>query len=372
MSAAPSSADQPSAPPTVQPDTQANTQPDTQPPTRPTDGAEHGTVLLVPPLSPALAAAVEASYRTVRWPEQGRDELLAEHAAEITAIVCTNGGRIPAELIESLPRLGIVANHGVGYDNVDLATALPRGVQVTHTPDVLDDAVAETALALLLAVRRQVVAADRFVRAGRWPDGPFPLTDQIAGSTVGILGMGRIGRAVATRLEAFGAAVRYHNRREIPGTRYPYAASVTELAAAVDSLIVVVPGGPSTAGLVDAEVLEALGPEGVLINIARGRWSTRTPWSPRSRAAGSEGPDSTSTATSRTCRRPSPAATTWYCSPTSRRAPASPGPRWNDSPWTTWTPGCRDGRCSPRSRSCGTDVRPHPMCSVSTSRRCPR
>ncbi|TYL45060.1 2-hydroxyacid dehydrogenase [Nocardioides sp. BGMRC 2183] len=227
-------------------------------------------MLLVPPLSPALADAVAASYRTVRWPETDHETFLAEHAADIVAIVCTNSGAVPARLIDALPRLGIVANHGVGYDNVDLDTALPRGVLVTHTPDVLDDAVAETALALLLAVRRQVVAADRFVREGRWPQGPFPLTDQVAGSTVGILGMGRIGGAVATRLEAFGASVRYHNRRQVPGSRLPYAESPAALAAEVDSLIVVVPGGSSTEGLVDAEVLDALGPDGVLINIARG------------------------------------------------------------------------------------------------------
>jgi len=222
------------------------------------------TILRVPPLSPQLHDAVAERYDVVD-PDD-----LPDRADDVVGIVCTNTGRVDGALITSLPRLGVIVNHGVGYDNIDVPVALDRGIAVSNTPEVLDDAVAETAVALLLAVRRQVVVADRFVREGRWRDAAFPLTDQVAGSRVGILGLGRIGRAVATRLEAFGCTVSYHNRRRVPDVSYAYAASPVDLAAGVDNLIVVVPGGSGTEALVDATVLDALGPAGVLVNIARG------------------------------------------------------------------------------------------------------
>ncbi|KRC56975.1 MULTISPECIES: 2-hydroxyacid dehydrogenase [unclassified Nocardioides] len=222
------------------------------------------TILRVPPLSPQLHDAVAERYDAV---DPGD---LATRAGDVVGIVVSNSGPVSGELIASLPRLGVIANHGVGYDNIDLAAALDRGIAVSNTPEVLDDAVAETALALLLAVRRRVVVADRFVREGQWLQGAFPLTDQLAGSRVGILGLGRIGRAVATRLEAFGCTVSYHNRRQVPGVPYAYATSAVELAESVDSLVAVVPGGDDTAALVDRAVLDALGPAGVLVNIARG------------------------------------------------------------------------------------------------------
>ncbi|MEQ6900039.1 2-hydroxyacid dehydrogenase [Nocardioides sp. YIM 152588] len=229
-----------------------------------------GAVLRVPPLHPGTHEAVAASYPTLDLPAEGRAEFLAAHGEEVVAIVCSNFSPVDADLIEALPRLGMIANFGVGYDNIDLATALDRGIAVSNTPGVLDPAVAEHAVALLLAVRRQVVVADRYVREGRWPEGPFPLTGQVAGTRVGILGLGRIGQAVATRVEALGATVSYHNRRPAPGVPYAYQPSPVALAAAVDSLVVVVPGGAATEGLVGAEVLAALGPDGVLVNVARG------------------------------------------------------------------------------------------------------
>lgn len=222
------------------------------------------TILRVPPLSPQLHDAVGERYDAVDPAD------LATRAGDVVGIVSTNGGQVDADLIASLPNLGVIANHGVGYDNIDVPVALARGIAVSNTPEVLDDAVAETAIALLLAVRREVVVADRFVRDGRWPAGAFPLTAQVAGSRVGILGLGRIGQAVATRLVALGCEVSYHNRRQVPEVSYAYAASPVELAATVDSLVVVVPGGAGTDALVDREVLDALGPDGVLVNIARG------------------------------------------------------------------------------------------------------
>ncbi|MCR1785688.1 2-hydroxyacid dehydrogenase [Nocardioides carbamazepini] len=223
-----------------------------------------GSVLRVPPLSPQLHDAVGERYDAVDPAD------LDTRGGDVVAIVCSNASPVDADLIAALPRLGVIANHGVGYDNIDVPAALARGIAVSHTPGVLDDAVAETALALLLAVRRQVVAADRFVRDGRWLDGSFPLTDQVAGSLVGIIGLGRIGQAVATRLEALGCTVSYHNRHRLADVPYDYAASPAELAAAADSLVVVVPGGDDTTALIDRAVLDALGPDGVLVNIARG------------------------------------------------------------------------------------------------------
>ncbi len=229
------------------------------------------TVLRVPPLSPQLHDAVGDRYDALDLPDEDRTAFLAEHGAEVVAIVCTNTGQVPADLIAALPRLGVIANHGVGYDNIDVAACLERGILVSHTPGVLDDAVAETALGLLLATRRRLVEADRFVRGGRWPDaGAFPLTGQVAGSRVGILGLGRIGRRLAEVLHALGCTVSYHSRHEVPGVPYRYAPSPRELAAEVDNLVAIVPGGPATEGLVDGEVLDALGPDGVLVNVARG------------------------------------------------------------------------------------------------------
>lgn len=222
------------------------------------------TILRVPPLSPQLHDTVGERYDAVDPAD------LATRAADVVGIVSSNAGRVGGDLIASLPNLGVIANHGVGYDNIDVPAALARGIAVSNTPEVLDDAVAETAIALLLAVRREVVLADRFVREGRWPDAQYPLTAQVAGSHVGILGLGRIGQAVATRLVALGCTVSYHNRHRVDDVPYAYAGSPVELAAAVDSLVVVVPGGAGTDALVDREVLDALGPDGVLVNVARG------------------------------------------------------------------------------------------------------
>lgn len=229
-----------------------------------------GTVLRVPPFSQQLHDAVEASYDAIDLPEEGRAAFLAAHGPAVVAIVFSNSGRVDADLIAALPNLGVIANQGVGYDNIDVPAALARGIAVSHTPDVLDDAVAETALGLLIATRRRLVEADSYVRAGRLPSGSFQLTGQVSGSRVGILGLGRIGRRIAGLLDALGCEVGYHSRHEVPGASYRHHPSPVDLARAVDNLVVVVPGGSATAGLVDRDVLDALGPDGVLVNVARG------------------------------------------------------------------------------------------------------
>jgi hydroxypyruvate reductase len=184
-------------------------------------------------------------------------------------IIASGESRVPASLIEQLPALKVISVMGVGYDGVDAHAAAARGVVVTHTPDVLNDDVADLAIGLLLAASRQIVAADRYVRAGQWPQGPMPLARKLSGATLGIVGMGRIGQAIAQRAKAFHMDIAYTARSPRTSLPYPYHASVEALAAAVDHLIVITPGGTATRKLIDARVLKALG-HGLVVNVARG------------------------------------------------------------------------------------------------------
>ena len=176
------------------------------------------------------------------------------------------------EFLDALPNLEIVSNFGVGYDGVDAAYAGKRGIAVTNTPDVLTEEVADTALGLLLNTVREFPRAEDWLRQGRWArDGAYPLTrGSLRGRSVGIIGMGRIGQAIARRLVAFGLPVSYHNRRPVEGLTYAYHPTLEGLAAAVDTLISVLPGGAATDKAVNAAVLKALGPNGVFVNIGRG------------------------------------------------------------------------------------------------------
>lgn len=179
---------------------------------------------------------------------------------------------ISAEFIDKLPHLEIIANFGVGYDAVDAGHAARRGVVVTNTPDVLTEEVADTTIGLLLNTVRELSAAEKYLRDGNWTRlGNYRLTPlTMRGRKIGIFGMGRIGRAIARRLEAFGLMISYHNRRPQPDLAYQYHPTLLEMCEAVDTLIVVVPGGEGTRDAVDAAVLSALGKDGVLINIGRG------------------------------------------------------------------------------------------------------
>ncbi len=179
-------------------------------------------------------------------------------------------GPVPEALMAALPRLKLIAVYGVGYDKVDVAAARARGIAVTNTPGPTDGCVADMAFGLLLAAARGIVAGDRFVRAGRWMQGAFPLMPRIHSRTVGILGMGRIGQEIARRAAGFGMPVLYHNRRPVAGAAHGYRASLMELARDSDVLVVACPGGEATRGIVDAAVLRALGPRGIVVNIARG------------------------------------------------------------------------------------------------------
>jgi lactate dehydrogenase-like 2-hydroxyacid dehydrogenase len=179
--------------------------------------------------------------------------------------------KVPRSLMEQLPALEIVSIMGVGYDGVDVPAALQRRVPVTHTPGVLNDEVADLAIGLMLSVARRIPLADRYVRAGRWAkEGPMPLARKVSGARLGIVGLGRIGQAIASRAEAFGMSIAYTGRSAKAELAYTFYPTAQALAAQVDFLIVITPGGAGTRHLINAEVLKALGPEGYLINVARG------------------------------------------------------------------------------------------------------
>jgi lactate dehydrogenase-like 2-hydroxyacid dehydrogenase len=221
---------------------------------------------------PSVVAALEQQFVLHRlWEQADADAFITAHATQIRGMaVSTFAGRIDSAWFDRLPALEIVAGFGVGYDNLDTQAAAARGIVVTNTPGVLNEEVADLTVGLLLATLRCIPQADRFVRDGKWLEGAFPLSPTLRGRRVGILGLGAIGKAVARRLEAFCVPIAYHGRSRQPGIAYPYHETPVELAAACDVLIAVVPGGAGTKHLIDADVLGALGPEGVFINVARG------------------------------------------------------------------------------------------------------
>ncbi|MCB1492212.1 MAG: 2-hydroxyacid dehydrogenase [Rhodobiaceae bacterium] len=205
------------------------------------------------------------------WEMEDKDAFLAEHGGKIKAVATGGHIRVDSALMQRLPNLKIVSNFGVGYDSVDAAWAGEHGIIVTNTPDVLTEEVADITLALLLMAARELGAAERHLRDGKWPSGDYPLTTTtLRGRSVGILGLGRIGKAVATRVEAFGLPVSYFGRTRQEGVSYPYYDSPVALAEAVDTLIIVLPGTAATRHLVNADVLKALGPDGIVVNIGRG------------------------------------------------------------------------------------------------------
>lgn len=228
-------------------------------------------VLLLGRLRPAAIAVLEERF-TLRQSEPGMKpvDTVAAFGDHFEAVAC-NGARVDGALLDRLPKLRIISSFGVGYDNVDAAEAGRRGVIVTNTPDVLTEEVADTAIGLLLNTVRELAAAERFLRAGKWLEGPYPLTKgTLRDRTVGIAGLGRIGQAIARRLEAFGLPVSYHSRRPVEGVAYRHYPDLLALARDVDTLISVLPGGAATEKIIGREVFEALGARGVLINIGRG------------------------------------------------------------------------------------------------------
>jgi hydroxypyruvate reductase 2 len=229
-------------------------------------------VLVIGEQMPHVMAALERDYTLHKLHKaKDPDALLKELAPRLTAIATGGHHGVGAAVMDALPKLEIISSVGVGTDAIDVTYARKRGIAVCNTPDVLNDDVANLAIALLLAVTRKLVAYDRYVRDGRWvSEGYPPFTRATAGTKVGMLGMGRIGQTIAEKLKVFRCEIAYHSRRPAPQLPYRHYPSLVDLAAASDALIVIVPGGRSTEKLVDRPVLDALGPKGVLINIARG------------------------------------------------------------------------------------------------------
>lgn len=227
-------------------------------------------VLVVAKLWPPLMEALQSAFTVHDRIHESDPAAFAKVAPRIRAISGGGESKVPASLIAALPALEVISVFGVGYDGYDIPAARARKVPVTNTPDVLTDEVADMGIALMLSVARRIPQADKYVRAGLWPGGPVPLARKVSGARLGIVGLGRIGQAIARRAEGFGMAIAYTTRTARTDVTYRYYPSALALAGEVDFLMVITPGGAATKGLINAGVLKALGPNGYLINVARG------------------------------------------------------------------------------------------------------
>lgn len=227
-------------------------------------------LILTGPALPSAMEALEKEFRVHRYWE-ATDKTAFLKGQKNTRFVASSGhAKLDGTMMDQLPALEIISNFGVGVDAIDLDAARARNIRVTNTPEVLNDAVAELALALMLATCRRIVDADAHVRSGKWPSGNYSLTGELTGATVGILGLGRIGKEIARRCQAFKMQVVYHGRTKQRFEPFPYYDNLVEMARDVDWLVAVVPGDTGTIGLVGREVLEALGPDGAFVNVGRG------------------------------------------------------------------------------------------------------
>jgi hypothetical protein len=230
-------------------------------------------VLLVGARKPVMIKGFEGKVTLHHWLDlKDKDAFVKDVGKKIKAIaIAYTANKVDEKFLRQFPNLEQVSSFGVGYDHIDAAWAGAHGIIVTNTPEVLNEEVADTAIGLLLCTVREFPQSDRFVRAGKWPQGQYPLTKAtLRDRTVGIVGMGRIGKAIARRLDAFGVPVVYHSRNPQPGVNYKYYPKLLDMARDVDTLMVIVPGGASTQNMINAEVLKALGPRGIVINMARG------------------------------------------------------------------------------------------------------
>lgn len=235
--------------------------------------AEKADIVLIGASKPVIVDGLTPHTNLHKLFEQKDQEAyLAEIAPKVRGLaVAYTANKVDAAFMSRFPRLEIVSSFGVGYDHVDAKWAGEHGIIVTNTPDVLNEEVADTTLGLLLCTVREFPQADRYVRAGKWAEKAFPLSKAtLRDRTVGMVGMGRIGKAIARRLDAFGVPVVYHSRNPQKDVSYKYYPDLVAMARDVDTIILIVPGGASTKNLINKSVLEALGPRGILINMARG------------------------------------------------------------------------------------------------------
>lgn len=228
-------------------------------------------ILMVGPMHDTVMQHTAKHYEVLElWRHDNPLEILQAQGKGIEAIVTGAFHGVNTDYLDYLPDLKVVSTFGVGYDSIDTNALAQRGIQLGNTPDVLNDAVADTAVALLLAVVREVVRTDRYVREGRWPQGAYGLTPNVSGKKVGIVGLGSIGKVIAKRLTGFDCKIAYHNRQQRDDVDYQYFSNLNDLAAWCDFLIVATVGGAQTHHLINAEVLAALGSQAYLVNIARG------------------------------------------------------------------------------------------------------
>jgi lactate dehydrogenase-like 2-hydroxyacid dehydrogenase len=229
-------------------------------------------VVLIGPLKPVVLKGLDAICTVHKVAEAKEQNAFIAAHSHVRAIACSDTAcKIPGDLMARFPNLELVSSFGVGYDHMDVKWAAAHNVVLTNTPNVLTEEVADTALGLLLCTVREFPQAERYLRAGKWLQRNYPLTKAtLRNRTVGMVGMGAIGQAIARRLAAFGVPVVYHTRKPRRDVNYLHCPSLIEMARAVDILMVIVPGGAGTANLIHAEVLDALGPDGILINMARG------------------------------------------------------------------------------------------------------
>jgi lactate dehydrogenase-like 2-hydroxyacid dehydrogenase len=232
--------------------------------------AQKPNLLLTGKMVPVIEENVDKLFTVHRLANaKDREAFLAEVSPNIQAIATAGHFSVTAAMMEKMPKLEIVSNFGVGYDSVDAKWAGEHGIVVTNSPDVLNDEVADTTIALLLNTIRELPQSEQYLRAGKWLEKPYPLTATLRDRTIGIVGMGRIGKVIAKRLEGFDRPIVYHSRKPAD-VSYKHYPDLVAMAKDVDVLIVIVPGGAATKNLINAEVLKALGPNGVLINVARG------------------------------------------------------------------------------------------------------
>ncbi|WVN41527.1 2-hydroxyacid dehydrogenase [beta proteobacterium MWH-UniP1] len=228
-------------------------------------------VLQIARLSAPSEEKINARLKVTLLANQAQpDDFLKSRGHEFQALITTAPVGASAELMAKLPNLKVVACRGIGVEKVDLDYTRAHGIAVSCTPDVLTDCVADLALGLMIDTARGMSASDRYVRAGRWPNGNFPLSTKVSGKKLGILGLGKIGKAIAKRAKAFDMEIRYHNRQPVTDCQYGYVSSMVELARWADFFMIAVDGGPQTRNLVTKEVLTALGPKGFIFNISRG------------------------------------------------------------------------------------------------------
>ena len=229
-------------------------------------------ILAIAPMLKICLPALEAAYTVhTLWDADDPDALIAEVAPRVRGIATDGAYGVSADVLARCPKVEVVACFGVGYDAVATDYCCEHGIPVTNTPEVLNDGVAEMTQALMLALARQIPQADQYVRAGRWvTDGLYPLTAELNGRSVGILGLGRIGKEIAQRCQSMRMRVVYHGRTEQPNQPYKYYGDLEAMARDVDWLVIIAPGTPETRGIVSRKVLQALGPEGRLVSIARG------------------------------------------------------------------------------------------------------